>query len=216
MTQVDSCHFGRERCNRQLRRGERRRERVRHAHNRRQSCITAVLHSNRPMGSAADGLSGTEEVTNPGLCTTVPLRRTPATQAAARGIHVGSHLPSVWQQEPPPPATQAGTWHACLLPGLPHHPEQLKPCSGSSRLPGLTDKTPTVLAQAVMTPVSPEPHAKEHSLAAFDKGTCQNTVSDSYNHVHFETVNFSCPPLTTPQAPMFSSSFPATAAGLFL
>lgn len=34
---------------------------------------------------------------------------------------------------------------------------------------GLSDKTPTVLAQAETTPVSPELHTKEHSLAAFDK-----------------------------------------------
>lgn len=48
--------------------------------------------------------------------------------------------------------------------------------AASSRSMGLSDKTPTVLAQAETTPVSSEPQAKEHSLAAFDKRTCQNSV----------------------------------------
>jgi len=43
-------------------------------------------------------------------------------------------------------------------------PGLLKPGSGSGRSPGLTDKTPTVLAQEQATPVLPEPHAKERSL----------------------------------------------------
>ena len=136
-----------------------------------------------------------------------PLTWAPVMQAAAGGLHVGSYLPSVPQQEPPPPATQAGAWHARLLPGLLHHPEQPKPGSASSRSPGLTDKTSTILAQAETTLIFPELHAKEYSLAAFDKGTCQNAVSDSYNHIHFEKVNFSCLPLKTLQVQQQLSSY---------
>lgn len=104
---------------------------------------------------------------------------------AAGEIHVKSHLSFVPQQEPPSPAKKARTWHAHLLHGLLHHPKQLKPHSVSSCSLALTDKTSMVLAQAETPPVFPEPRAKDYSLAAFDEGTCQNTVSDSYNHIHF-------------------------------
>lgn len=175
---------------------------MRGAHSRRGRCIPAALHSNHPAARQRDLQARKKWLTQP---------RAPLSARVSSGDGIQRRLPSPSlhhsKSRPRLPRERAGR-QAGLLPGLPHRPQQPKPRSAGSR----SEETPTVLAPAEATPVFPEPQAGECSLAAFGKGTCQNTVSDSYSHTRFETVNFSP---TTLQAPVFSSSFPATAAGLF-
>lgn len=156
----------------------------------------------KPPGGWAEGPSGRKEVADPAPRPAVRSRELWRWDPTSGPVSL-----SAPQREPPPAATRAGR-QAGRLPGLPHRPQQPKPRSAGSR----SQETPTVLAQAEVAPVLPEPQAGECSPAAFGKGTCQNTVSGSYGRARFEAANFS---LTTLQAPVFSSSFPATAAGLF-